>query len=127
MTSGGGVASSVTFVSGHQHSSLISAWRASGQVGGTLVLYMGAKKLAEHVGQLIESGRSPVTPIALISAATQAEHSCVIATLATVVDVMHHHSLTGPTLTIVGDVVFCRGAELARSTTACWFTLSGVR
>ncbi|MEI6859162.1 MAG: uroporphyrinogen-III C-methyltransferase [Shewanella sp.] len=101
----GGIASSVTFVSGHKHLNTISSWGESGQAGGTLVLYMGAKKLADHVDKLIKNGRKPETPIALISSATRADHSCLIATLETVIELMESHQLTGPTLTIVGDVV----------------------
>lgn len=101
----GGVASSVTFVSGHQHLNTISSWGESGQAGGTMVLYMGAKKLAEHVGKLISNGRKPETPIALISSATRADQSCLVATLDTVVEEMQRHEMKGPTLTIVGDVV----------------------
>jgi len=101
----GGVASSVTFVSGHQHLNTISSWGESGQAGGTLVLYMGAKKLAEHVSKLMQKGRSPETPIALISSATRADHACLVATLGTVVEEVQSHKMTGPTLTIIGDVV----------------------
>lgn len=100
-----GVASSVTFISGHQHLDTLSAWGESGQAAGTLVLYMGAKKLAQHVEKLIAGGRSPQTPIALISSATRADHSCLKATLGTVIAELEHHVLNGPTLTIVGDVV----------------------
>ena len=106
----GGVASSVTFASGHQHLKTISSWGESGQEGGTLVLYMGAKKLAEHVGKLLKNGCHPDTPITLISSATRADQGCLVATLATVITAMENHPLVGPTLTIVGDVV-AQGSE----------------
>ncbi|WP_413283511.1 uroporphyrinogen-III C-methyltransferase [Vibrio sp. MA40-2] len=101
----GGIASSVTFVSGHQHSKTIASWGELGRSGGTLVLYMGAKKLAQHATNLIENGRDPNTPIALISNATRAEHSCVIGTLATISQKIATNQLTGPALTIIGEVV----------------------
>jgi uroporphyrin-III C-methyltransferase len=100
-----GVASSVTFVSGHKHLPAISSWGKAEQNGGTLVLYMGANKIVEHIGKLIAAGRKPQTPIMLISSATQAGHSCLSATLETLVDKLQEQQLSGPTLTIIGDVV----------------------
>ncbi|WED28720.1 uroporphyrinogen-III C-methyltransferase [Vibrio sp. DW001] len=101
----GGIASSVTFVSGHEHSKTIASWGELGRAGGTLVLYMGAKKLAQHAVNLMNNGRDPNTPIALISSATRADHTCVIATLATIAEKIENNELTGPALTIIGDVV----------------------
>lgn len=101
----GGVASSVTFVSGHEHSKTIASWAELGRSGGTLVLYMGAKKLAAHAKNLIENGRKPTTPIALISSATRADHRCLVATLETIGEKLETSQITGPALTIIGEVV----------------------
>ncbi|WED24647.1 uroporphyrinogen-III C-methyltransferase [Vibrio sp. JC009] len=101
----GGIASSVTFVSGHQHSKTIVSWGELGRAGGTLVLYMGAKKLPEHAENLIANGRRPDTPIALISSATSADHNCITATLETIADRVANLEQKGPSLVIIGDVV----------------------
>ncbi|WP_432463602.1 uroporphyrinogen-III C-methyltransferase [Agarivorans sp. QJM3NY_33] len=101
----GGIASSVTFVSGHKSSDSIASWGALGQDGGTLVLYMGAKQLAKHVQNFIRQGRSPETPIALIFSATSADHHCVVATLASIADKVAGLQQAGPALVIVGEVV----------------------
>jgi uroporphyrinogen III methyltransferase/synthase len=100
-----GIASSVTFVSGHHHSKTIASWGELGRAGGTLVLYMGAKKLPEHAAYLMANGRSPDTPIAVISSATSADHRCTIATLATVADKLAQLDQGAPTLVVVGEVV----------------------
>lgn len=118
-----GVASSVTFVSGHEHSKTIASWGELGRSGGTLVLYMGAKKLAAHATNLIENGRNPTTPIALISSATRADHVCLIATLETIGEKLKTCEITGPALTIIGEVV-------AQSSEMDWrnsLPLTGVR
>lgn len=100
-----GIASSVTFVSGHYHSKTIASWGELGRAGGTLVLYMGAKKLPEHAANLMANGRAPDTPIAVISSATSADHRCTIATLATVADKIALLDQGAPTLVVIGDVV----------------------
>ncbi|WED28891.1 uroporphyrinogen-III C-methyltransferase [Vibrio sp. DW001] len=101
----GGVASSVTFVSGHKNTETLASWSRLGQAGGTLVLYMGAKKLAQHTQNLIENGRSSHTPIALICSATSADHQCITGTLGTIAEKVEQSTLKGPALVIVGEVV----------------------
>ena len=101
----GGVASSVTFVSGHQHSKTIASWGELGRSGGTLVLYMGAKKLAEHAKNLIANGRNSETPVAFISSATSADHHCITGTLANISERVDMLEQTGPALVVVGEVV----------------------
>ena len=100
-----GVASDVTFVSGHQSSKTLSSWAALGQSSGTLVLYMGAKKLAQHASKLIEQGRCDTTPVAHISSATCANHTVTIGTLATIGEKVMALDNHAPALVIMGDVV----------------------
>ena len=107
----GGVASSVTFVSGHKHSRTIASWSELGRAGGTLVLYMGTKRLAEHTENLIANGRQPDTPIAVICSATSAAHQCITGTLATIAAQVDMSEMQGPALIVVGDVV-AQGREL---------------
>lgn len=100
-----GVASSVTFVSGHKNTDMLTSWSRLGKTGGTLVLYMGAKKLAEHIQKLVENGKSLHTPIAIICSATSADHQCITGTLGTIVDLVDQSPLNGPALVIIGEVV----------------------
>ncbi|MGF1723763.1 uroporphyrinogen-III C-methyltransferase [Photobacterium nomapromontoriensis] len=100
-----GVASDVTFVSGHQSSKTLSSWAALGQSSGTLVLYMGAKKLAQHASKLIEQGRCYTTPVAHISSATCANHTVTTGTLATIGEKVMALDNHDPALVIMGDVV----------------------
>lgn len=100
-----GVASDVTFVSGHQSSKTLSSWASLGQSSGTLVLYMGAKKLAQHATKLIEQGRCHTTPVAHISSATCANHTVTTGTLATIGEKVLALNNHAPALVIMGDVV----------------------
>lgn len=101
----GGVASSVTFISGHQHLKAMESWKSEQDNGGTVVLYMGAKKLTEHAKNLIESGRNPNTPVALISSATSADHQCITGTLENIGERVNRSPQSGPALVVIGDVV----------------------
>lgn len=102
-----GMASDVTFVSGHRPSKTMTSWAAMGTSSGTLVLYMGAKKLALHAAKLIDEGRDPTTPVALVSSATSYKQQLLTTTLGTVDNVLNADILNNgsPVLVIMGQVV----------------------
>ena len=103
-----GLASDVTIASGHQSSKTLTSWAALGASSGTLVLYMGAKKLAQHAARLIEEGRDPETPVAHISAATTAHQQVTTGTLATIGEQVLALDNPHPALVIMGSVVALR-------------------
>ncbi|EDQ01667.1 uroporphyrinogen-III C-methyltransferase [Shewanella benthica] len=102
-----GLASDVTFASGHRASSVLNNWASMGQSSGTLVLYMAAKKLAQHAARLIEQGRDPETAVALVSSATRHNQRLLTTTLAKIDEVMDNdmHQDGSPVLVIMGQVV----------------------
>ncbi|WP_299794720.1 uroporphyrinogen-III C-methyltransferase [uncultured Shewanella sp.] len=102
-----GMASDVTFVSGHRPSKTLTSWASMGKSSGTLVLYMGAKKLVVHAQKLIAEGRDPDTPVALVSSATSYRQKLFTTTLGRVDEVMDAdmHSDGSPVLVIMGQVV----------------------
>lgn len=102
-----GMASDVTFVSGHRPSKTLTSWASMGKSSGTLVLYMGAKKLAVHAAKLIAEGRDPDTPVALVASATSYKQKLLTTTLGKVDEVMDAdiHSDGSPVLVIMGQVV----------------------
>src|SRR4051812_14461930 len=64
-----GVATSVTFVTGHEDPGKAEAqtdWAALARAGGTIVLYMGVKTLARIAAALMAGGLSPDTPAAAV-------------------------------------------------------------
>jgi len=102
-----GMASDVTFVSGHRPSKTLTSWASMGKSSGTLVLYMGAKKLVFHAAKLINEGRDPDTPVALVSSATSYKQQLLTTTLGKVDEVLDADILTdgSPVLVIMGQVV----------------------
>ena len=106
-----GVATSVTFVTGHEDpakTELQTNWEALARAGGTIVLYMGVKSLTRITSQLVAGGMSPDTPAAAIQWGTWARQRTVSATVATLADAVAREGLTAPVITVIGDVVSLR-------------------
>jgi len=98
-----GVSSQVTIVNGHgslDYASLAAA-------PGTLVAFMGLGRLADLAAGLIEHGRAPSTPAAVIASGTLPEQRVVVAPLAGIADAAE--DLESPALVVVGDVVSLAG------------------
>jgi uroporphyrinogen III methyltransferase/synthase len=102
---------SVAFITGHEdpnkEESLI-AWDKIATGIGTLVFFMGVANLPEIVRNLIQHGRSPATPIALIQWGTFQHQQVVSGTLATIVKQVEASGLSAPAITVVGEVVSLR-------------------
>jgi len=106
-----GVATSVTFVTGHEDPSRDASgtdWAALARAGGTIVLYMGVQTLPRIVDALVAGGLSGDTPAAVVQWATHPHQRTVTATLATLCDTVAREKLSAPVITIIGDVVALR-------------------
>jgi uroporphyrinogen III methyltransferase/synthase len=108
-------ASAVAFVTGHEDprkdESAID-WKALARFPGTLVFYMGVKRLAENAEALIVAGRNPAEPAAAVERGTMDGQRVVIATLATLAEAVEREQVKAPALIVVGPVVE-RREELA--------------
>ncbi len=83
-------------------------WEKIATGAGTLTFYMGVKNLPNIVGKLIECGRAPDTPVAVIRWGTTARQRTVVGTLNDIVTKVEEADLKAPALTIVGEVVKLR-------------------
>jgi uroporphyrinogen III methyltransferase/synthase len=106
-----GLASSVAFLTGHEdpekpESSL--DWQALAAFPGTLVVFMGVKQLPAITARLIEGGRSPDEPAALVQQGTLPGQRAVVASLATVAQVAADERIKAPTIAIFGPVAALR-------------------
>lgn len=91
-------------VSAHEPDEL--NWEALSQLE-TLVVLMGAKRLAEVVHQLDKHGRSLDTPIAVIRWAGHPNQQIWLGTLATILQATAHQALS-PAVLVIGEVVALR-------------------
>jgi uroporphyrinogen III methyltransferase/synthase len=98
-----GVSTHFTVVTGHEDPTKDGSdtdWDALARSGGTLVILMGAGRVAEIIKALIAGGRDPETPAAAVQWGTRPEQRTVRATLATIADA----GVEAPSAIVVGDV-----------------------
>ena len=103
---------SVAFVTGHEHPGKETSeidWERLSLGSGTVVFYMGMKNLPQITENLIDHGRSPETPVALIRWGTRPEQEILIGTLADIAGKALKAGFKAPAITIVGEVVKLRG------------------
>lgn len=107
-----GVAHEFTVVSGHvapdDPRSLVD-WSALARLRGTLVLLMAVERIGAIAAALVENGRRPDTPVAVIQEGTTAAQRRVDGTLATVARVVADEGIRPPAVVVVGDVVSVGG------------------
>lgn len=106
-----GMASSFAVITGHEDpkkrgSSINWAKLATGV--DTLVFLMGVNNLAEIVPKLVEHGKPPGTPVAVIKDGTQPAQITVVGTLDNIVTKVQKEHLKPPAVIIVGEVVRLR-------------------
>ncbi|HET9721169.1 MAG TPA: uroporphyrinogen-III C-methyltransferase [Solirubrobacteraceae bacterium] len=105
------MASSVAFVTGHEDPAKAESaldWRALASFPGTLVIYMGVRQLAAIAGRLIEGGRSPEEPAALVQRGTWPDQRAVLGTLGTIADLAERERVRAPTVAVFGPVAALR-------------------
>src|SRR6185503_19910089 len=98
-----GVSTHFTVVTGHEDPTKDATdvdWDALARAGGTLVILMGAGRVAEIAKALIAGGRDPDGPVAAIRWGTRPEQRTLRATLATLADA----GVEAPSAIVVGDV-----------------------
>ena len=103
------LASSVTFLTGHEDPSKSSTsidWPRLATGAGTLVLFMGVHNLPEISAALTIQGRDPSTPVAVIRWGTRAKQQTVTGTLADIA--AKAENIDPPAVIVVGEVVGLR-------------------
>ncbi|MDP2919687.1 MAG: uroporphyrinogen-III C-methyltransferase [Dehalococcoidia bacterium] len=106
-----GVASSFAVVTGHEDPTKETSsvnWEKLATAVDTLVFLMGVKNLDKIVARLVEHGRSPTTPVAVIQNGTRAGQKTVTGILENIVEKVRESDISAPAITIVGEVVRLR-------------------
>lgn len=108
-----GHAASFAVITGHEPPDRAESrlrWQALARGIDTLVFLMGVGRLAEITAQLVAYGRPADTPVAVVRWGTTAAQATVVATLATIAEVVARAGLEPPALLVVGEVVGLREA-----------------
>ncbi len=106
-----GLATSVTFVTGHEDPAKPSTqtnWAALAKAGGTIVLFMGVKTLAGITKALIDGGMAGEIPAAAIQWGTRPRQRTVVATLETIAAKAVEQSIVAPAVVVIGWSVVLR-------------------
>jgi uroporphyrin-III C-methyltransferase/precorrin-2 dehydrogenase/sirohydrochlorin ferrochelatase len=103
-----GVTHEFVVVSGHvapgDPRSLVD-WPSIARLRGTIVLLMAVERLREITAALVEHGRAPETPAAVIQEGTTSTERTVTGTLGTIAADAAEAGLTHPAIVVIGDVV----------------------
>lgn len=102
------VASAVALITGQERHCKAESHLDFGALAGfpgTLIFYMGVTKASEWSEALIDNGKPPETPVAIVRWCSWAKQRTFRCTLDTVVDFISEQELRPPVLFIVGDVV----------------------
>ncbi len=75
---------------------------------GTLVFLMAVKNIDQITGKLIENGRPPDTPVAVIRWGTRPDQKTIVSTLKDIAEVVKEKDIKPPAVMVVGDVVKLR-------------------
>jgi len=101
----------VAFITGHEDPLKEQSgidWSTVPRGIGTLVFLMGVKNLPRIVKRLLENGKTPETPVALVRWGTTSKQKTVSGTLETIVDRVKKAGLKAPAIIVVGGVVNLR-------------------
>jgi uroporphyrinogen III methyltransferase / synthase len=104
-------ASAVAFVTAHEDRVKPESaldWAALAAFPGTLVFYMGVRTLPTVASRLIEHGRAPTEPAAVIERGTLPGQRVVSAPLAEIAGRAEAEAIRPPALTVVGSVAALR-------------------
>jgi uroporphyrinogen III methyltransferase/synthase len=106
-------ASAVAFVTGHEDPEKGEPaldWEALARFPGTLVLYMGVRRLGENARALIDAGRDPAEPAAVIERGTMPGQRTVSAPLESIAEAVRRDGIRAPAVIVVGPVAARRDA-----------------
>jgi uroporphyrinogen III methyltransferase/synthase len=84
-------------------------WHALAAFPGTLVLYMGVRRLGEITAALIAAGRSGDEPAAVVQDGTLPTQRSVHGTLATIAETVSREGIGAPAVTVIGAVASLAG------------------
>ncbi len=105
------LASAVAFVTGHEDPAKEETaldWEALGRFPGTLVIYMGVRRLGDVVARLRAAGRSADEPAAVIERGTFASQRVVEGDLQNIAQVARGEGMKAPAVTVIGPVAAMR-------------------
>jgi uroporphyrinogen III methyltransferase/synthase len=106
-----GVSTSVAFVTGNEDPTKLETdidWNGIAHGAQTLCFYMGIRNLDRITSKLIEAGKAPDTPVALVRWGTLPQQEVLTGTLADIARRAQEANFQAPAIIVVGEVVELR-------------------
>jgi len=103
--------SSVTFITGSDREGKEwspEAWKKLATATGTICVYMGMRRIAAITQAVIEGGRDPSTPAAVVRWGARPKQRTVVGTLESIAEKARVAGLESPAIIVIGDVVDLR-------------------
>ncbi len=97
----------VVFITGTESRERLN-WKALAELNATIVVLMGASRIAEIVRKLIENGKDPATPVAVIEKGFSAQQRVVEGTLGDIAEKALAAGIEAPAVIVIGNVVRLR-------------------
>jgi len=97
----------VVFITGREAKERLN-WKVLAELNATIVILMGVTNLEKNVKNLIENGKDPKTPVAIIENGCTPQQRVVVSTLENIVEVAKRENIRPPAIVVVGDVVRIR-------------------
>ncbi len=106
-------AQSVTLVTAQEKPGGVAPdWSRMAAANQTLAIYMGTDRASEIAASLIEAGRTPATPVAIVENGSRPEERIITGTLGDLGELVARSQLRGPSLLFVGECAAFSAAEL---------------
>jgi uroporphyrinogen III methyltransferase/synthase len=102
---------SVTFITGSDRADKEwspEAWKQLATATDTICVLMGMRRIAEITRAILDGGRAPSTPAAVIQWGTRPEQRVLTAPLAEIAEATQRAGIKNPAVIVVGDVVSLR-------------------
>lgn len=100
-----------TVITGHEDPSKLESsinWKQVAKTPGTIIILMGVKNLPNIVNELINNGRNPDEPAALIQQGTTPFQKTVTSSLKDIGKTAVDNNIKPPTIFVIGDVINLR-------------------
>ncbi|OPX72874.1 MAG: Uroporphyrinogen-III C-methyltransferase [Methanoregulaceae archaeon PtaB.Bin152] len=101
-------ASQVTILTGHEEPGKAESgldWENLAGNPGTLVILMGVKNIPDITRSLVDHGKNPDTPVAIIERGLRPDQRVTVGTLRTIADIAKSRNVRPPAIIVIGDVV----------------------
>ncbi len=104
-----GISRAITLATGHAAGTEDDVdWLALAKTNEPVVVYMGLKNIEKIVSMLMQGGRAPETPVAVIMSATTPQERIFTSRLETIAADAEREQFEAPALIVIGDIVSMR-------------------